>query len=247
MKTVGVDLSANPAKTAVCELDWSERTLRLLPRSVSDEGIVAAVAGADLAGFDVPLGWPDNFVAAVIAHHNDASWPPIRTPAPEDRVPLRFRRTDLAVTAAGVRPLSVSTDRIGVAAMRGARIQAMLTDAGVPVDRSGVQGQVAEVYPAAALQAWGLVHRGYKGARNRGVCHELAAVVAARCGPLASAVTEALVGCDDDDLDAVVSALVAGAVRTGRTTAPPIGDVSAASREGWIHLPEVPLEQLTSG
>ncbi len=245
MKTVGVDLSADPAKTAVCELDWSGRSVRLLPRPVSDEGIVVAVAGADLAGFDVPLGWPDDFVAAVVAHHDDAGWPPTRDPVPQDRVSLRFRRTDLAVTAAGVRPLSVSTDRIGVAAMRGARIQAMLTDAGVPVDRSGMQGQVAEVYPAAALQAWGLVHRGYKGAKNREICHELAAAVAGQCGPLASAVTEALVECDDDDLDAVVCALVAGAVRMGQTTAPPVGDLSAASREGWIHLPEVPLEQLT--
>jgi predicted nuclease with RNAse H fold len=171
----------------------------------------------------------------------------VQNPAPQDRVSLRFRRTDLAVTAAGVRPLSVSTDRIGVAAMRGARIQAMLADAGVLVDRSGLQGEVAEVYPAAALQAWGLVHRGYKGAQNREICQELAAAVAARCGPLASAVTEALVGCDDDDLDAVVCALVAGAVRTGRTTVPPAQDRPPASREGWIHLPEVPLEELTDG
>lgn len=236
-----------PGQDGVCELDWSERSVRLLPRPVSDEGIVAAVAGAELAGFDVPLGWPDDFVAAVVAHHDDAGWPPSRSPAPQDRVTLRFRRTDLAVTAAGVRPLSVSTDRIGVAAMRGARIQAMVGDAGLLVDRSGLQGQVAEVYPAAALQAWGLVHRGYKGAQNREVCHELAAAVAARCGPLASAVTETLVACDDDDLDAVVCALVAGAVHKGWTIGPPAGDLLAAAREGWIHLPNVTLEELTGG
>ena len=52
----------------------------------------------------------------------------------------------------------MSTDRIGVAAMRGARLQHLLDAAGVPVDRSGVTGRIVEAYPAAALQAWGLAN-----------------------------------------------------------------------------------------
>ena len=246
MKTVGVDLSANPAKTAVCELDWSEHWVRLLPRPASDDEIVAAVASADIAGFDVPLGWPDDFVAALVAHRDGTGWPPVTAPAPQDRVSLRFRRTDLVVTEAGARPLSVSSDRIGVAAMRGARIQALLADAGVSVDRSGSQGQVAEVYPAAALRAWGLPYRGYKGAANRAACSDVAAALASKCGRLTGAIETALGGCDDDDLDAVVCALVAGAVRRGSTTRPSDDDRAAASREGWIHVPNVSLEELTA-
>jgi predicted nuclease with RNAse H fold len=245
MKTVGIDLSADPTKTAVCELDWSAGTVRLLSRPVPDEAIVDAVVAADLAGIDVPLGWPDGFVAAVVAHHDGVGWPPVAVEVPEDRVPLRFRRTDLAVMSAGPQPLSVSTDRIGVAAMRGARIQALLADAGVLVDRSGVQGRVAEVYPAAALRAWGLVHRGYKGTKNRAACRDLAAALAESCGRLANAVAEALVDADDDDVDAVVCALVAGAVRARQTTGPPPDAIAAAQREGWIHVPVAPLKQIT--
>jgi hypothetical protein len=43
---------------------------------------------------------------------------------------------------------------------------------------------------------------------------------------------------DHNVLDAVVCALVAGAVVLGRTTLPGGADVARADEEGWIHLPE---------
>jgi hypothetical protein len=114
----------------------------------------------------------------------------------------------------------------------------------VPVDRSGTTGKLAEVYPAAALRAWGLTSSGYKGKPNASVCEVLASELAQRCGALTSVVAECLRGCDDDGLDAVVAAIVAKAVLTGDTSRPVGVDLAAARREGWIHIPTVSLEEI---
>ena len=163
---------------------------------------------------------------------------------PGDRVPLRYRVADLAVMAGGGRPLSVSTDRIGVAAMRGARLQHLFGAAGVPVDRSGVTGRIAEVYPAAALRAWGLASSQYKGKVNATACASLVFELVARCGPLGASAATALDGCDDDGLDAFICALVGRAVLVGHTTRPPREHVDVARREGWIHVPTASLAEL---
>src|SRR3546814_4905134 len=84
-----------------------------------------------MAAIDVPLGWPDEFIDAVVAHRDRRGWPPIAAEPPEDRLPLRYRTTDLLTRISGAQPLSVSSDLIGVAAMRGARIQHLLEKAGV--------------------------------------------------------------------------------------------------------------------
>ncbi|MCA1706275.1 MAG: DUF429 domain-containing protein [Actinobacteria bacterium] len=128
--------------------------------AATDHRLVEAIGAADMTGIDIPFGWPDAFVTSVIAHHHGQPWPPAATAAPADREPLRFRLTDLVIRAGGAQPLSVSTDRIGVATMRGARLQHLLTEAGVPIDRSGTAGRIAEVYPAAALRHWGLTSSG---------------------------------------------------------------------------------------
>jgi predicted nuclease with RNAse H fold len=239
VRTLGIDLAADPVRTAACEVDWETGTLRPLPRPVTDEAIVAAVLAADVTAIDVPLGWPDDFVAAVSSHHGFGDWPPAAIASPDDRLSLRYRVTDLEL--AGHRPLSVSSDLIGVPAMRGARLQHLLRRAGAVVDRSGIGGCLVEGYPAAALRSWGLTSRGYKGRKNRGSCGELAGILAAACGSLASAVAGCLDGCDDDELDAVVCALIARAARQGQTRAPAPDQLDAARREGWIHVPVVPV------
>ena len=112
-------------------------------------------------GLDVPLGWPDEFVAAVAEHHEGR---PFGT-AGMDR--LTRRETDRWVhDHPEIRqlPLSVSTDRIAYPAMRMARILGEVV--GEPIDRSGA-GKFVEVYPAAALRVWGLRHRGYKRGADR--------------------------------------------------------------------------------
>ena len=241
MNTLGIDLSANPLKTGACQIDWVSAAVTFLRRPAGDDELVAAVAASDMTGIDVPLGWPDAFIDAVAAHRDRAGWPPASVQPPGDRVPLRYRVTDLALIAAGAHPLSVSTDRIGVAAMRGARLQHLLVAAGVPVDRSGVTGRIVEVYPAAALRAWGLASSRYKGTVNATACASLVLELVTRCGALRAHAAAALDGCDDDGLDAFVCAVVARAVLLGRTTMPPPEHVDVARREGWIHVPTASL------
>lgn len=244
MRTLGVDLSANPVKTGVCQIDWDAGTVELTAPPVTDEQLVALIADVDLAGIDVPLGWPDAFVDAVAAHHVDQAWPVMDLEPPLDREPLRYRVTDRLLQEQGFRPLSVSSDLIGVPTMRGARLQHLLRDAGVTVDRSGTAGRIAEVYPAAALRTWGLTSTGYKGKANAAACGALAAALAQRCGRLSDAVTACLDGCDDDGLDALVCAVLARAVLQQQTGAPPPGRLVSARREGWIHVPTASLEDV---
>ena len=244
LRTLGIDLSADPAKTGACEIDWSAGTVSFVGPAATDDVLVAAAVPSDMTAIDVPLGWPDAFVDAVVAHHHGKAWPPVSVVPPLDRLPLRYRLTDQVVIARGGRPLSVSSDLIGVAAMRGARLQHLLQAAGVPVDRAGVTGRVAEVYPAAALRAWGLASSGYKGRVHAATCRSLAAELAARCGGLGAAAAAALAGCDDNRLDAFVCALVARAVLAGRTTRPTDEQVVVARREGWIHVPTAGVAEI---
>lgn len=247
MRTLGIDLSANPLKTGACTIDWSVGTVEFVRRPATDDDLVRAMGAVDLVGIDIPLGWPDGFVEAVAAHHDGASWPVIDVESPFDREPLRFRRTDIAARQGGSLPLSVSTDRIGVAAMRGARLQGLARRSGLDVDRSGTSGRIAEVYPAAALRRWGLRSSGYKGRANAAACALLGVDLAARCGPLAPAVGALVEGCDDDGLDAIVCAIVARAVLLGKTVVPAAEDVEVARREGWIHVPTVDIATIVEG
>ena len=247
LRTLGIDLSADPAKTGACEIDWSAGTVVFVGLAATDDVLVAAAVPSDMTAIDVPLGWPDAFVDAVVAHHKGKAWPPSSVVPPLDRVPLRYRLTDRVVIAGGGRPLSVSSDLIGVAAMRGARLQHRLLAAGVPVDRSGLTGRVVEAYPAAALRAWGLASSGYKGRANAAACRSLAGELSARCGQLGRAATAALEGCDDNGLDAFVCALVARAVLAGQTTRPAGEEVDVARREGWIHVPTAGVAEIGGG
>lgn len=244
MRTLGIDLSANPAKTGACQIDWDAGAVAFIARPTGDEPLVAAAVAADMTAIDVPLGWPDGFIEAIVAHRAGEGWPPVGRTPPQDRLPLRYRTTDLVVQVSGARPLSVSSDRIGVAAMRGARLQHLLVAAGVPVDRSGLTGRVIEVYPAAALRFWGLVSSTYKGRKNAEVCRLLATDLASRCGSLASVAAACLDGCDDDGLDAFVCAVIARAAIAGHTTRPSTEHLDAARREGWIHVPTVDPEAI---
>jgi predicted nuclease with RNAse H fold len=244
LKTLGIDLSADPSRTGACEIDWSSGTVSFVGPPASDDALVAAAVPSDMTAIDVPLGWPDGFISAVVAHHRGEGWPPVSVVPPLDRLPLRYRLTDRVVMAGGGRPLSVSSDLIGVAAMRGARLQDLLLAAGVPVDRSGVTGRVVEAYPAAALRAWGLASSRYKGRVNAAACRSLARELAARCGRLGAAAAAALEGCDDNGLDAFVCALVARAVLAGLTTRPAEDEVEVARREGWIYVPTAGVAEI---
>jgi hypothetical protein len=158
---------------------------------------------------------------------------------------MRFRRTDFAVMAAGGRPLSVSTNMLGVTALRCAHLQTRWATevwAGHASPRDG-SGPLVEVYPAAAMRAWGLQIAGYK--NNPEIRYSVVAALTARLPSwldLSGVVDRCLAS--DHVLDALVSALVAYAVMTGATRRAPAPEHDRALVEGWIHLPSRDLNRL---
>ncbi|MEM9466444.1 MAG: DUF429 domain-containing protein [Actinomycetota bacterium] len=230
MRCVGVDLAAKASATSLATLEWGDRprVVDLLGTATDDE-IVAACDGADAIGIDAPFGWPDAFVDFVAGHHRGAD-----VVYDTDTTDLRLRVTDRVVWERTRKvPLSVSTDKIGIVAFRCAHLLGRLRGPGFA--RHGADG-VFEVYPGGALAMWGLPSSGYK---KRGADREavratiidaLEAVV--EFGDFRGAALDS-----DDDLDAVMSALIAGLAQRGRTIRPDADQSAAAEREGWIHLP----------
>ena len=233
--TLGIDLASQPANTAGCLIRWeAERaTVERLELDLTDDHIRELADGVDKVGIDAPFGWPEPFVAFVQAHAaGTADYQPWTG---EWRDELRFRRTDMvARETMGKWPLSVSSDLIGITAMRCA---GLLTALGV-ADRSG-HGPVIEVYPSLALHRWGLVSRGYKGVKNAAVLAKLFGELLETCDWLSLREEDAtLLAWNDHAFDALISALVARAAMLGRTLPVPQERRTVAATEGWIQIPE---------
>jgi predicted nuclease with RNAse H fold len=249
VRTLGIDLAAQPKNTAVCEIDWATGRVEIEDRALDDDDLVARILMVDKAGIDAPLGWPDAFVAAISAHHASKPWPALPPGSIGDpRRALRYRLTDLYATEVGSRPLSVSSDLIAVPAMRAAELQHRLRQKGATVDRAGLFGLLCETYPAGSLRAWGFPHTGYKRTPNRDALRELATLVLAQCTPLEmSPVATERCRTSDDCLDALLCALTARAVAVHATHLPSGDQLAQVRREGWIHLPSGPLTSLFDG
>ena len=103
--SAGVDLAAAPANTALAVVEWSGGSASLtgLTVDVGDDAIVDLVGASSRAGgktaIDCPLGWPERFVEFLLAHRDGTA--PTDLGTPDARRPLLYRRTDLAVIAAG--------------------------------------------------------------------------------------------------------------------------------------------------
>ncbi|GAB2661019.1 DUF429 domain-containing protein [Prescottella soli] len=210
---------------------------------VTDDGLVEAIRGVDKCGIDAPFGWPDAFVDFVVAHRSRRPQRELELSSRAGRLPLVRRRTDRVVhEVTGIVPLSVSADLIAHVALRCAGLLARLEAASVDVDR--VDGTVVEVYPAAALQQWGLRFRGYKGSANRPNLQSLVASFDAQIEALEFGDFRGACESSDDAFDAVVAAVIARAAALGRTRMPGPADEGVARREGWIHLPDAGLATL---
>lgn len=246
---LGIDLAAGAPSTGVVLLapdptgGWSAHEGEGVP---DDDALVGQAVGAAVIGVDAPLGWPTAFVEAMAAHHSFEPWP--GTP---DRSTLTHRETDRATRdLVGRTPLSVSADRLGSVAMRCALLQRRWAAEvwGAPSPRDG-SGPLVETYPAAALLAWGIDCRGYKG-RPKGVdpAKVRTGVVAEIADATAHWLDLELVRercvISDHVLDALICALVALAARAGATSRPSPAQASLARREGWIHVPTAPLGEL---
>jgi hypothetical protein len=243
--TVGVDLASQPARTAACQVRWvnDRAEVEELKVGVDDDRILELARLGDKLGIDVPLGWPDAFVTSVTAHHAGRAWPG------SSQRSLCFRETDRLVHRETRRPpLSVSSDRIAIPAMRAAAVLSVLAASGMLVDRAG-RRVVVEVYPAAALRRWGLPASGYKGRdrqdQRRGLIQQLLArAVCLRPSAVVMAQCEA----DDNALDALIAALVARAAACGLCEPVPAEALPLAEKEGWIALPaEGSLSRLAKG
>jgi len=244
MRTIGIDLAADDAKTAIAAIRWSGGSAEVeqLDVGADDTAVLDAIRRSDKAGIDSPLGWPVPFVKFVAAQEAGDLVLPQDPAGREWRRSLAYRRTDLAVhEALGIWPMSVAADRIAHVAMRCAGLLARLAAEGLPVDRAGA-GVVVEVYPAASLRRWGLEpFRRYKGTANAERLDLLVSCLTSAAPWLRLGASEA--GCrrSDHAFDAVLAALTARAAALGQTTAP---EGSEAAVEGWIALPVAPLDTL---
>ncbi len=246
MVVVGIDLAAQPKNTAVCQIQWEppRAVVQALGHDKKDEELLSLMSSADKVGIDVPLGWPDRFVGWVSAHQGSKKLPNC------SREDLCLRATDIFVRnqlkQAGIKrhPLSVSSTPLAITAIRAAKLLAKLNGAG----RAG-GGKVCEVYPAAALEQWGLPSSRYK--KRKGACKriELVGLLGERTSRWLGMTSSQWEECQEDDnlLDALVAALVTRAAACGLTYPVPNELTDLAAREGWMALP-LPgsLERLAS-
>jgi len=234
MRTLGIDLAAEPTRTAACLIEWhpGQAVVQDLLTGCDDQKLLMMIGEADRVGIAAPFGWPDAFINAITLHHSFGRWPG------PDRKSLRFRASDRFVTdLTGLWPLSVSTDRIGVTAMRCAYLLDQLKQGGVPVDRSGV-GKIMEVYPAAALKIWDFDPRRYKQTVGReNLLLLVKSLVDGRPWLTLPEKTRRRCEESDDAFDALIASFVTRAVAVGRTHMPAPEQVEQVTREGWIHMP----------
>jgi hypothetical protein len=243
--TLGIDLAAAPERTAGCAVTWDGDTAvaEVLPGPHDDQHLIGLMSRRwDKIGIDAPLGWPEPFVDAMTAHRKLKPWPGRDVDAAEHRKQLKYRLTDRVIIERGERaPLSVSTDLIGVVALRAAVLldQYARATKRKPVRRDGL-GVVAEVYPAAALRRWLPEAKGsYK---RRGEHEPLRTMVAAITDAVPIKFTgDSFERCttDHNSFDALVCALVARAVVQRQTRRARSGaEIRHAATEGWIHVPK---------
>jgi hypothetical protein len=237
MRTAGVDLAAEPKGTALAVIEWGREAAALveLHVGVADPLVVETARTVDKLGIDCALGWPDAFVEFVSDHAAGRLDGPPADGGMEWRRTLAYRETDRRTRAVTGRwPLSVSTDRLGLTAMRCAGLLGRLREDGLDVDRSGA-GHIAEVYPGATLRVWGFDTTGYRvdaGARARLVSDLANAAPWFDAAAFAEPMTASA-----DAFDAVMAALAARGAALGLHERPAPDVLGQARREGWIALP----------
>jgi predicted nuclease with RNAse H fold len=243
VRTLGIDLAAQPERTAVCAVTWEDDTalVEVVPGRHDDDELLTLLTGAwDKIGIDCPLGWPEPFIDALAAHRKLKSWPGRGVDPDTYRKLVKYRLTDLVIAEReGRSPLSVSSDLIGVVALRCALLLDRYSAKRKPVRRDGA-GVIAEVYPAAALRRWLPEAKGsYKRRGDYVLLRSLVADVSDALPLKFADGSRELCETSHDAFDALVCALVARAVTLRETRRPRSREeIRRAITEGWIHVPK---------
>jgi predicted nuclease with RNAse H fold len=244
MLTAGVDLAAESKGTALAVIRWhnAAATLLELHLGVADAQIARTTGEVDKLGIDCALGWPDEFVSFVVGHAaHDGTRPPVDG-GMDWRRTLAYRETDREVRRlTGRWPLSVSTDRLGLTAMRCAGLLARIEETGIPVDRAG-SGVVVEIYPGATLRLWGFTTTGYR--TDPGARETLLRSIRDAAPWLNLGGFEERMIASAAAFDAVIASLAARNAANGTYTPPSPTVLEQAGREGWIALPTGQLADL---
>lgn len=244
MLIAGLDLAAEPKGTAIATLEWSEGQAQLidLQVGVADESIIELALSVEKLGIDCALGWPVEFVDFINAYSAGTIPSEGFDGGIDWRRKLAYRETDREVRrVTGRWPLSVSTDRLGMTAMRCAGILSKLQSAGVEIDKSG-RGKVVEIYPAASMRIWGLQIAGYRNSES--LREQLVGELQAEAPWLDLKGFEGLMITSCDCFDAVIAALAALSQYLGCSSEPPAEKLHQAQIEGWVALPVTSLASL---
>lgn len=243
MLTAGVDLAAEPKGTALAIIEWTNTSATLLDLQlgVADEQIVEAAQVVEKLGIDCALGWPIEFVEFLNSHSNLEN-SSMADGGMDWRRRVSFRESDRHVReVTGKWPLSVSTDRLGLTAMRCAGLQGRLQQSGIQVDRSGF-GKIVEIYPGATLRLWGFDTAGYRAQEE--VREELLRSIETKAPWLIFDSYRDLMISSTDAFDAVIASLATRAAAIGRYLAPQKEHLQTAKIEGWIALPRCSINEL---
>ena len=246
MLIAGVDLAAEPKGTALALIDWAEGGAKLvhLELGVNDEGIIDASKQATKIGIDCALGWPIEFVDFVFAHSQIKPGASPIDGGIDWRRRMAYRETDRqAREITGRWPLSVSTDRLGLTAMRCAGLLSKMQQSGLEVDRSGA-GRVVEIYPGASLRLWGFDTTGYRISPEKRA--ELLAQIETQAPWLGLGSFAELMVQSCDAFDAVIAAFATRSAALGHYQKPNDDQLRQAQVEGWIALPSKPLRSLAA-
>ena len=244
MRTLGIDLAAEPKGTAISIIDWTPERAKLstVRVGVTDDEIVPLAIGANKVGIDCALGWPTDFVSFLRAQEHLDTVDGVFDGGLEWRRKLAFRETDRHVCAVTGRwPLSVATDRLGMTALRCSGLLTRLKRAGIDVDRTGA-GHVVEVYPGASLRMWGFDSAGYRNSveiRSQLLESLLQQLPGLDVGDFRDQLVESC-----DAFDSLIAALATRSAALGFYEPPLGGIVDVARTEGWIALPNKRISEL---
>ena len=243
MLVAGIDLAAEPKGTALALIEFKANIAELvfLEQGLDDQALIDKTIKANKVGIDCAFGWPIEFAKFIAQNQDPKNKNPIDG-GMDFRRTLSFRETDRVIKElTGRWPLSVSTDRLGLTAMRCAGLLSRYQQAGTEVDRSGA-GKLAEVYPGATLRTWSFDTGNYR--VNKEVRAKLIKELNRQAPWLELGAHQELMIESGDAFDAVIAALAARAIHQGQYNKPTADQHKRAVIEGWICLPSRELATL---